>query len=330
VADRLVADRLVADRLVADRPVTDVIPGIPGPPVGPARAAAEAGPSGPAAGAAPAAVLLDMDGLLVDTEHLWTIAEEELAASYGRTFTPEIKHAMLGHGIDTAVPLMLSKLGVDEDPAEAARFLLDRAVELFGTPGLVTSRPGAAELLDLLAAAGVPAALVSSSFRSLMDPVLGTLGRGLFAVTIAGDEVSRRKPFPDPYLTAAAALGVKAAHCVVLEDSTTGALAGLRAGCRTVLVPSMPALPSLAEVAAATDAALATDAAQAAARVGRTAAARPAGTPVDADRPIDADRPGAEDIAELSSRLRQVSSLHDVTLGFLHALAAGAPGSAAS
>jgi len=283
----------------------------------------------------PAAVLLDMDGLLVDTEHLWTIAEEELAGSYGRAFTTEMKHAMLGHGIDTAVPLMLSMLGVDEDPAQAARFLLDRAVELFRTPDLVVRRPGAPELLATLREAGVPTALVSSSFRSLMDPVLDNLGREFFTITVAGDEVPRRKPFPDPYLVAAATLAVDPAHCVVFEDSTTGALAGLRAGCRTVLVPSVPNLPSLAAVAAATDAAIGTEAAQAAARVGRPAGAElaPAGGAVGSrsggaqdgtSQDGTSQGGGGEDIAELAARLVEVASLHDVTLDLLRTLAAPA------
>jgi HAD superfamily hydrolase (TIGR01509 family) len=253
-------------------------------------------------------VLLDMDGLLVDTEPLWTVSETELAARYGRPFTPAMKHAMVGHGIDTAVPLMLSMLGVDEDPAEAARFLLERTVELFRTPGLVERRPGAPELLARLAAAEVPTALVSSSFRSLMDPVLDTLGHEFFAVTVAGDEVARRKPFPDPYLMAAVALGVEPARCVVLEDSTTGALAGLRAGCVTILVPSMPDLPSLAEVAANADAALTTDAADAALTAGGAGA------------PLLRTRAGSGDVTELADRLLRAETLHDVTLDFLAAL----------
>jgi HAD superfamily hydrolase (TIGR01509 family) len=256
----------------------------------------------PAAGPVgrPDAVLLDMDGLLVDTEHLWTIAEEELAARYGRPFTPEIKQAMVGHGVDTAVPLMLAMLGVPAaDPAEAARFLVGRTIELFSTPGLVAHRPGASALLAALRSAGVPTALVSSSYRALMDPVLDELGRGSFTVTVAGDEVARRKPFPDPYLAAAAQLGVDPARCLVLEDSTTGALAGLRAGCVTVLVPSMPHLPTLAEVAAAAAAVAAGGA------PGRSAHAAP----------------GGEDVAALAARLRHAPSLHEVTAELLAVLA---------
>ncbi|WP_284346865.1 HAD family phosphatase [Frankia sp. Cppng1_Ct_nod] len=189
-----------------------------------------------------AAVLFDMDGLLVDTEPLWTVAEHELAASLGSRFTPDIKAAMIGHGIDTALPLMLSMLGVpDADPHAAGWFLLTRTAELFGEPERIVPMPGAVALLDAVAAAGIPTALVSSSFRMLMDPVLVAIGRDRFTVTVAGDEVSLRKPHPEPYLTAAKLLGVDPARCVVLEDSEAGARAGLDAGCATILIPSFPA-----------------------------------------------------------------------------------------
>lgn len=195
-----------------------------------------------------AAVLFDMDGLLVDTEPLWTVAEHEFAASLGGEFTPEMKQMIMGQGIDTALALLLEALGrPDYDPAAAAQFLLGRVTELFRTPGAIVHQPGATELLDALAAAGVPLALVSSSFRVLMDPVLHELGADRFAATVAGDEVSFRKPHPDPYLRAAKLLDVDPRRCVVLEDSNSGAQAGLDAGCAVVYVPSMPGLAAVPE-----------------------------------------------------------------------------------
>lgn len=200
----------------------------------------------------PAAVLFDMDGLLVDTEPLWTIAEHEAAARLGGEFTPAMKLAMIGHGVDTAVPLMVSMLGRSpSDEPETAAFLLRRMAELFREPGAITPQPGALELLTAMASAGVPAALVSSSYRSLVDPVVHVLGAELFTVTVAGDEVARRKPHPDPYLRAAELLMVDPASCVVLEDSLTGAAAGVAAGCATVLVPSMPLPATPGELALA-------------------------------------------------------------------------------
>ncbi|MCM3923991.1 HAD family phosphatase [Frankia sp. AiPs1] len=194
-----------------------------------------------------AAVFFDMDGLLVDTEPIWTVAEHEAAARLGGEFTAAMKQAMIGHGIDTAVPIMVSMLGrPPSDVPATARFLLRRSAELFREPGVIVAQPGAVELLAVLRERGIPAALVSSSFRDLMDPVLDVIGRELFATTVAGDEVSRRKPDPEPYLTAARLLGVDPRRCAVLEDSPSGARAGVAAGCATILVPSMPDLLDLA------------------------------------------------------------------------------------
>ena len=87
-------------------------------------------------------------------------------------------------------------------------------------------------------AAGIPQALVSSSYRPLVDSVLAH-GFGPFALTLAGDEVVHGKPHPEPYLTAATRLGVDPHHCVVLEDSGAGVLSAEGAGCAAVAVPSV-------------------------------------------------------------------------------------------
>ena len=187
----------------------------------------------------PGALLFDMDGLLVDTEPLWTVAEHDLAARYGASFTAEAKAAVVGTRLDVAVPTLLRLFGAPSDPEETARaaaFLLDRGVELFTEP--LPLQPGAGALLEEAAAAGVPAALVSSSYRVLVDAVLAT-GVGPFATTVAGDEVRRGKPDPEPYLVAAARLGVDPRRCVVLEDSPAGVESGTAAGCAVVAVPSV-------------------------------------------------------------------------------------------
>lgn len=196
-------------------------------------------------GGLPAALLFDMDGLLVDSEPVWTIAERELAAHYGREFTAEVKAAMIGKRLEMSVPLMLSMLGVEADPLEAGEWLLVRTAELFHEEGRLALQPGAADLLGAVAVAGVPTALVSSSYRRLMDAALDVVGRDRFAVTVAGDEVGEAKPHPEPYLTAAGRLGVAATACVVLKDSETGARSGVAAGCATVLVPTFPPVGDL-------------------------------------------------------------------------------------
>lgn len=231
--------------------------------------------------ALPAAVLWDMDGLLVDTEPLWSIAEREVADGWGVAFDPETKAAMMGRRLDESVPIMMSRLGVSADVAAVSRHLLTRMCELFAAG--VTPRPGALALLAALGAAGVPQALVSSSYRVLVDALPAVL-RAPFAVTIAGDEVARAKPDPAGYLRAATALGVPAAGCVVLEDSAAGARAGTAAGAVVILVPSQGAVraepgwhvrQSLEEVNPAQLGRLITPGSRAArARSGRRAAAR--------------------------------------------------------
>jgi HAD superfamily hydrolase (TIGR01509 family) len=187
----------------------------------------------------PAAVLFDMDGLLVDTEPVWTIAEVELAHRLGGEFTPELKATIVGTRLEVAVPTILSWYGGPTDDATVATtsaWVLDRMVELFAERPLVL--PGVGDLLAALAEAGVATALVSSSYRVLVDAVLSH-GFGPFDLTLAGDEVLHAKPHPEPYLTAAARLGVDPRRCVVLEDSPAGVASAEAAGCAVVAVPSV-------------------------------------------------------------------------------------------
>ena len=185
-----------------------------------------------------AAVLVDMDGLLVDSEPLWTIAEEELARELGGVWSVELKAAVMGTRLDVAVPRILEWYGVaatTEAVAEASEFLLTRMAALYRTEA--PWRPGALALLEALRQGGIPTALVSSSFRILVDSVLSRLPAGTFATSVAGDEVARGKPDPEPYLTACSRLGVAPAACVVLEDAESGLLSGEAAGCAVVGVP---------------------------------------------------------------------------------------------
>ena len=187
----------------------------------------------------PSAVLFDMDGLLVDTEPVWTVAEIELADRLGGSWTPEIKAAVLGTRIGTAVPVILTLLGQLPTPelvAQTTTDLLARMVELFKDE--LAPLPGAMALLADLQRSGVPVALVSSSFRVLVDAVVNRLGLS-FDVTIAGDEVHHAKPHREPYETACLRLAVDPRRAVVLEDSPAGIASGEAAGCAVVAVPSV-------------------------------------------------------------------------------------------
>jgi beta-phosphoglucomutase-like phosphatase (HAD superfamily) len=187
-----------------------------------------------------------MDGLLVDSEPLWTIAEQELATELGGVWSDALKASIVGTRLDVAVPTILrhyGRLATEQEVTWASRWLLSRMVELFEAGPVLM--PGAAPLLQELRMMQVPVALVSSSYRVLVDAVLrsglgGLAGLGPFDLTLAGDEVVHGKPHPEPYLTAAARLGVDPADCVVLEDSAAGVAAGEAAGCCVVAVPSVP------------------------------------------------------------------------------------------
>lgn len=210
----------------------------------------------------PAALLWDMDGLLVDSEPLWTVAERELFASWGVAFTPDMKAAMVGLRMDAAVRVMIELGGegaADTGPDEVADRLLRRMVELFAAD--LPLLPGVVDLLSAAHRAGIPQALVSSSYRLLVDAALAGVPGHPFAVAVAGDEVVHGKPDPESYLLAARRLGVDPRCCVVLEDTPTGARAGAAAGAGVVYCPSVEGagapeagwrtVPSLTEVSLA-------------------------------------------------------------------------------
>lgn len=188
------------------------------------------------------AVLCDMDGLLVDSEPLWFVVEREVMARLGGQWGEADQQALIGGSLERTVSWLLAKATrpVTASRADVARWLVDGMARLVAERGLPL-QPGAARLLAALDAAGVPYALVTASSRAIMDAVLRVTGLS-FAVTVCGEDVRRTKPDPEPYLLAAARLGVPPAGCVVLEDSPTGIASALAAGCPVIAVPSVPVL----------------------------------------------------------------------------------------
>jgi HAD superfamily hydrolase (TIGR01509 family) len=181
-------------------------------------------------------VLFDMDGTLLDSEKLWDVALADLAEWLGGELSEAARHRMVGSSLGRSVAIMHDDLGVAADAESSGAFLTDRMAELLATD--LVWRPGARELLVAVHSAGLPAALVTSTHRRLTDIALRTIGPEYFAATVCGDEVSRPKPNPDPYLRAAELLGVDPRRAVAVEDSPLGVTAAERAGCAVVAVPS--------------------------------------------------------------------------------------------
>ncbi|HEY9476395.1 MAG TPA: HAD family phosphatase [Mycobacteriales bacterium] len=188
------------------------------------------------------AVLFDMDGTLVDSEKIWDIALADLAAKLGGRLSPATRAAMIGGNLYDSVTMVHDDLGVTADPHASGRFLLERTRVYFarGLPW----RPGAKELLDAVRAAGLPAALVTSTHRHLVDLALRTIGSHYFDAVICGDEVTHNKPHPESYRRAAELLGLTPESCVAVEDSPTGAASAEAAGCVVLAVPAEIPVPA--------------------------------------------------------------------------------------
>lgn len=185
----------------------------------------------------PAAVLFDMDGLLINTEPLWFSVETELLAELGATWTSGDHARLVGTSMPVASAFLSERAGGRASPQEIADELVERMSRaLRKTPPL---RPGVRPLFEELDDVAMPRALVSSSARMLIDAALEGLSALSFDVVVAGDTVANNKPHPEPYLTAARLLDVDPADCVALEDSPTGAASASAAGCMVVAVPSV-------------------------------------------------------------------------------------------
>ncbi|MFF9349678.1 HAD family hydrolase [Streptomyces sp. NPDC014734] len=190
-----------------------------------------------AEGAALQAVLLDMDGTLVDTEGFWWDAEVEVFAELGHQLDEAWREVVVGGPMTRSAGYLMDVTGADITLPELTVLLNDGFEKRLGRG--VPLMPGAERLLAELARHDIPTALVSASHRRIIDRVLDSVGHHHFALTVAGDEVTRTKPHPEPYLTAASGFGAEPGYCAVIEDTATGVAAAEAAGCRVVAVPSV-------------------------------------------------------------------------------------------
>ena len=181
------------------------------------------------------AVFFDMDGLFVNSEPQWLIAETELMAEYGYEWTSIDQNYCLGGPLTRVGKYMFDKSGEVETPEFFTRSIIDRmAIKLSaGAPVL----PGALELLKDLHANKVPTALVSASPRVLVDSVLNSLSEHTFSFSLSSDDVTNPKPDPEAYLKAAEKFQANIKNCLIFEDSPTGVKAATSSGAFTIAVP---------------------------------------------------------------------------------------------
>jgi HAD superfamily hydrolase (TIGR01509 family) len=191
------------------------------------------------------AVLFDMDGTLVDSEKLWDVSLAGLYAELGGTLTPEVRASLVGGSAEDTIRTVYTDLGLELKPsamAESDRWLHDYTGELFdaGLPWCA----GARELLEAIAAEGIPMALVTNTKRALTERALNSIGRQYFSASVCGDEVLRGKPAPDAYLRAADLVGLAPSACLAIEDSVSGTAAAESAGCPVLVVPNDVEVPA--------------------------------------------------------------------------------------
>ncbi|WP_328606947.1 HAD family phosphatase [Amycolatopsis sp. NBC_00345] len=185
----------------------------------------------------PQAVVFDCDGLLMDTEPCWTVAETELFARRGLPFGPEQKALVIGKSVEAAAGAMAEVFGEPGTGATIAVELLGLVTEVVAAKA--EAMPGARALVEL-AAAAVPIAVASNSPRALLEAALARGGLAdAFPVSVAADEVESPKPDPEMYLTSCARLGVAPADALAFEDSMTGLRSARGAGVPVVGVPTL-------------------------------------------------------------------------------------------
>jgi HAD superfamily hydrolase (TIGR01509 family) len=183
-----------------------------------------------------AAVVFDLDGVLIDSEPVWEEVRRAYVAEHGGRWRPDSQRRLMGMSTAEWAAYLCGELGVDRPPEVVAAEVLERMAERYGQrPPLLDGALAAVQRL----AERWPLGLASSSSRGLIDLVLAVSGlASWFRATVSTEEVARGKPAPDAYLEVAARLGADPGACVAVEDSSNGVRSAATAGMRVIAAPS--------------------------------------------------------------------------------------------
>jgi sugar-phosphatase len=191
------------------------------------------------------AVVLDMDGVLIDTEPAWRAAESAVFAGLGIPLSESDLLDSTGQPVEELIPIWRQRLpggdpssrltGTEPTDPEVADRIVDRVIAHVQAEG--EPMPGVTAAVALFERHGLRLAIASSSPLRMIDAVCDRLGLDRIEVRCSAMEEVRGKPAPDVYLTAARRLGVAAAGCLALEDSPNGLASAKAAGMRCVAVP---------------------------------------------------------------------------------------------
>jgi HAD superfamily hydrolase (TIGR01509 family) len=184
----------------------------------------------------PAAVVFDMDGILIETEPIWDRVRRRMASEDGLAWPESSTPVMMGLSTQEWAEHMTGVIGIRGTWEEVAGRTIAGMAGEYASGGLPVL-PGAVEAVRRMAALA-PTAIASSSPRRLIDLVVERLGLSdALSVTVSTEEVARGKPFPDGYLRACELLGVEPTGTVAVEDSTNGVRSAHAAGMAVVCVP---------------------------------------------------------------------------------------------
>ena len=187
----------------------------------------------------PAAVIFDMDGLMLDTEPLAARAWGEAAAALGVGFDMALAHGMVGRNFADCSAMVRARYGASY-PVDALLGRWHAAYDAIVEREGLALKPGVDELLSWLEGLAIPRAVATSTRRDRARSKLARVSLlPRFHAIVGGDDVTRGKPAPDIYVEAARRLGASAARCLALEDSEPGVRSALAAGMTPIMVPDM-------------------------------------------------------------------------------------------